>query len=294
MEYAIHILVILGIYVILSVSLDLIVGYTGLLSLAHAAFYGVGAYVAALLALEFRIAFEFTLVIGIVVAAVLGVLLAVPSLRVRDDYFVIASFCFQVITFSILQNWVSLTGGPVGIAGIPQPTLFGLHVVSDGAFLALVAVACAVTVVIARRLTTAPFGRVLQGIREDEVFVQSLGKDVPRYKITVFMLGAAMAAVAGILYAHYMSFIDPSSFTVMESILVISMVIIGGAGSVWGPIAGAVLLVLLPEALRFLGLPSYVAANVRQMLYGALLVVCVMFRPQGLLGRYGFETRQTG
>jgi branched-chain amino acid transport system permease protein len=129
---------------------------------------------------------------------------------------------------------------------------------------------------------------VLHAIREDEVFTRALGKNTLRYKVTAFAVSAALAASAGSLYAHYIIYIDPTSFTVMESILVISMVIIGGAGSPWGPLVGAVVLVTLPEALRFVGLPSSVAANLRQIFYGALLVIMMMFRPRGLVGRYGF------
>lgn len=139
-----------------------------------------------------------------------------------------------------------------------------------------------------RRLVNSPFGRVLRAIRENEIFALSLGKDIARYKVLVFMVGAGMAAVAGSLYASYISFIDPTSFTVMESIFIISIVIIGGAGSLGGPVIGAVLLVILPEALRFLGFPSSEAANLRQIVYGILLVLVIIVRPQGLVGRYGF------
>lgn len=135
----------------------------------------------------------------------------------------------------------------------------------------------------------SPFGRVLKAIREDEVFTQAAGKDVAAYKVLVFVIGAGMAAVAGVMYAHYISFIDPTSFTVMESIFIISIVIIGGAGSMWGPIIGAVVLVTLPELLRFIGLPSSVAANTRQIIYGGLLVAFMMWRPQGLMGEYSFR-----
>jgi len=129
----------------------------------------------------------------------------------------------------------------------------------------------------------------MHALREDEVFAQSLGKNTVRFKVVTFALSTALAASAGSLYAHYITYIDPTSFTVMESILIISMVIIGGAGSLWGPLVGAVVLVTLPEALRFVGLPSAVAANLRQIIYGSLLVVMMMFRPRGLVGKYGFN-----
>jgi len=130
---------------------------------------------------------------------------------------------------------------------------------------------------------------VLKSIREDEIFTLASGKNVAAYKVQVFMVGAGMAAIAGVMYAHYISFIDPTSFTVMESIFIISIVIIGGAGSLWGPPLGAILLVILPELLRFMGFPSSVAANIRQIIYGGLLVGFMIWRPQGLLGKYAFD-----
>jgi branched-chain amino acid transport system permease protein len=289
MEYLLHILILIGIYTILSVSLNLIVGYTGLLSIAHAAFYGVGAYIAALMALNLHSPFLVNIVCAVILSGLLGVLVGIPSLQVRDDYFVIATFAFQVIIFSVLNNWVSFTGGPMGLPGIPQPTVFGVTISSHFGFLLLVGFFCALTLWITGRIVRSPFGRVLKAIREDEVFAQTAGKNVAAHKVLVFMIGAGMAAVAGVLYAHYISFIDPTSFTVMESIFILTIVIIGGAGSMWGPVLGAVVLVVLPELLRFVGLPSAVAANLRQIIYGGLLVAMMMWRPQGLLGEYAFR-----
>lgn len=292
MEYLLHILVLIGIYTILSVSLNLIAGYTGLISIAHAAFYGVGAYVAALMALSLHSPFLVNIICAVVLCGLLGALVGIPSLRIRDDYFVIASFAFQVITFSVLNNWVSLTGGPMGLPGIPQPTIFGIQISSQVGYLLLVGVFSALTLWVTHRIVRSPFGRVLKAIREDEVFAQAAGKNVATYKVLVFVIGAGMAGVAGVIYAYYISFIDPTSFTVMESIFIISIVIIGGAGSLWGPVAGAVLLVLLPELLRSIGLPSPVAANLRQMIYGGLLIAFMMWRPRGLLGEYAFHARE--
>jgi len=292
MEYLLHILILIGIYVILSVSINLIVGYTGLLSIAHAAFYGVGAYVAALMALSLHSPFLVNTACAVVLSGVLGALVGIPSLRIRDDYFVIATFAFQIITFSVLNNWVSLTGGPMGLPGIPQPTIFGLQVSSHVGFLLLVGVFCALTLWVTHRIVRSPFGRVLKAIREDEVFAQAAGKNVAAYKVLVFVIGAGVAAVAGVMYAYYISFIDPTSFTVMELIFIISIVIIGGAGSLWGPVVGAVVLVVLPELLRFIGLPNAVAANLRQMIYGGLLVAFMMWRPRGFLGEYAFQGKE--
>jgi len=228
----------------------------------------------------------------VVLSGLLGALVGIPSLRIRDDYFVIATFAFQVIAFSVLNNWVSFTGGPMGLPGIPQPTIFGLQVSSHLGFLVLVGIFCMMTLWVTHRIVRSPFGRVLKAIREDEVFTQAAGKNVAGYKVLVFVIGAGMAAVAGVMYAYYISFIDPTSFTVMESIFIISIVIIGGAGSLWGPVVGAVVLVTLPEFLRFIGLPSSVAANLRQIIYGGLLVAFMMWRPRGFLGKYAFQGKE--
>jgi len=289
MEYLLHILILIGIYVILSVSLNLITGYAGLLSIAHAAFYGVGAYVAALLALRFHSPFFANIICAVILSGLLGAVVGIPSLRIRDDYFAIATFAFQVITFSVMNNWVSFTSGPMGLPGIPQPAIFGWKITTHYDFLIVILVFCIVTLWISHKIVSSPFGRVLKAIREDEVFALAMGKNVASSKILIFVIGAGMASVAGVMYAYYISFIDPTSFTIMESIFIISIVIIGGAGNIWGSVLGAAVLVILPEALRFLGMPSSIAANMRQIIYGALLVIFMLFRPQGFMGEYSFR-----
>lgn len=288
MEYLLHITILIGIYLLLAASLNLIAGYTGLLSIAQAAFYGIGAYTAALMALKLHAPFLLSLLSAVILSGFIGALIGIPSLRIRDDYFVIATFAFQVIAFSLLNNWVSFTGGPMGLPGIPQPSIFGWEVDSQWEYLLLLAILATALLCACHRIVHSPFGRVLMAVREDETFTLAAGKNVAMYKVLVFMIGAAAASVPGVVYAHYISFIDPTSFTVMESIFIISIVIIGGAGSFWGPVVGAVALVTLPEILRFVGMPSSIAANVRQILYGGLLVAFMMLRPQGLMGKYAF------
>lgn len=288
MDYFLHIVLIAAVYAVLAISLDLLAGHTGLLSVAHAAFYGLGAYVSALMAVHFGAGLLFAALAGMTVAALVSCIISLPSLRLHDDYFVIATFGFQIILFSVFNNWTSLTRGPLGIAGIPQASIFGWIIDSPLKFVGLAAVLAAFAYFVVWRITTAPFGWVLHAIREDEVFAQALGKNTLQFKMTAFAVSAGLAASAGSLYAHYITYIDPTSFTVMESILVISMVIIGGAGSLWGPLLGAVVLVTLPETLRFVGLPGPIAANMRQIIYGSLLIMMMIFRPRGLMGKYSF------
>ncbi|MFA6243923.1 MAG: branched-chain amino acid ABC transporter permease [Candidatus Hydrogenedentales bacterium] len=292
MGYIEHFAVVAAIYSVIAVSFNLVAGYTGQLSLAPAAFYGIGAYVVALMALRLQTPFLLNMGCAIVVCAIAGALVGIPSLRIRDEYFVIATFAFQVIVFSVLNNAVSLTGGPTGLAGIPSPVVLGWEISSRLDYLLLSGAFAAVSFWICKRLVQSPYGQVLKVIREDERYAQANGKNVAACKISIFTASAAITAAAGVIYAHYISFIDPSSFTIMESIFIISVVIIGGAGSLWGPVVGAIVLVSLPEILRFVGLPSSVAANMRQILYGGALVACMMWRPQGLIGEFSFRRNE--
>lgn len=289
MEYLLHILVITGIYIILTLSLNLVVGYTGLASLGHAAFSCIGAYVSALLALNYGLSPWLGLLIGACAAAILGALIGIPSLRLKGDYLAIATFGFGVIVYSVAKNWGAVTRGPMGLPGIPGFSFFGLQLSEVWSYLVLVSVFVSLTYFIIHRIVKSPFGRVLRGIREDEIAALAMGKDVDKHKIIVFVVGAFFAGIAGSLYAHYITFIDPSSFTVMESITILLMVVFGGMGSLAGSFVGAAMLVILPELLRFVGMPSSIAAPLRQMIYGGLLVVLMLRRPQGVLGKYRWK-----
>jgi len=289
MEYFLHILVIAGIYIILTLSLNLIVGYTGLPALGHAAFSCIGAYTSSLLALNMDLSPWFGLLIGACVAALSGIVIGYPAVRLKGDYLALATFGLGVIVYSIAKNWVSFTRGPMGLPGIPGFSIFGFQLSEIWSYLLLVLVFVVITVFVINRIVNSPFGRILRSIREDEIASEALGKDTTKYKILVFIIGAFFAGIAGSLYAHYITFIDPSSFTVMESITILLMVIFGGMGSISGSIVGAVVLVVFPELLRFLGMPSSIAAPMRQMIYGLLLIVLMLKRPQGIMGAYRFK-----
>jgi branched-chain amino acid transport system permease protein len=289
MEYFLHILVIAGIYIILTLSLNLIVGFTGLPALGHAAFSCIGAYTSSLLALNMGLSPWLGLVIGACVAALSGVIIGYPAVRLKGDYLALATFGLGVIIYSIAKNWVSLTRGPMGLPGIPGFSIFSFQLSEIWSYLLLVLVFVGITVFIINRIVNSPFGRILRSIREDEIASQALGKDTVKHKLLVFIIGAFFAGIAGSLYAHYITFIDPSSFTVMESITILLMVIFGGMGSIPGSIIGAVLLVVFPELLRFLGMPSSIAAPMRQMIYGLFLIVLMLKRPQGIMGVYKFK-----
>lgn len=289
MDYIINILIFVFIYTILSSSLNLIAGYAGLLSLAHAALFSVGAYVVALMALHFDSLFPLYTILGATSAGLLGVIIGFPGLRIRDDYFVVATFGFQVITFHVLNNLVDFTGGPLGLSNIPRPRFLWWELTSQWQLLLLAVAVTVFTLFISYLIINSPYGRILTAIRENEKFTLSLGKNIAYYKTTVFIIGANLAAIAGGLYAYYISYIDPTSFTVMESVFIISIVIVGGAGSFWGPVIGSSILVILPELIRYLGLPGSLAGNVRQMIYGALLTILMVWRPKGIAGKFVFK-----
>jgi len=289
MEYLLHILLIAGIYVILTLSLNLIVGYTGLPALGHAAFSCIGAYTSSLLALNMGLSPWIGLMAGACIAALSAIIIGYPAVRLKGDYLALATFGLGVIVYSIAKNWVSLTRGPMGLPGIPGFSVFGFQLSEIWSYLLLVLVFVILTIFVINRIVNSPFGRILRSIREDETASKALGKDTTKYKLLVFIIGAFFAGIAGSLYAHYITFIDPSSFTVMESITILLMVIFGGMGSISGSVAGAVILVIFPELLRFLGMPSSIAAPMRQMIYGLLLIVLMLKRPQGIMGAYRFK-----
>ncbi len=275
MEYLLHLLIMICIYSILAQSLSLVAGYSGQISLAHAGFYGIGAYTTALLSVNFGTPPMLNLLLAMLLSGIVAFTVAKVAVKTIDDYYVIITLGIQVVIYSIMNNWQSVTNGPLGIAGIPPFSIFGVAVESNWAFLLLSAILAATVWFVLHNVMSSPFGRVLRALSEDEVYTGSLGKNVGQAKVVSFVVSGMLASIAGVLYAHYISYIDPTSFTLDESIFILSIVIIGGMRKLWGVFLAAAFLVLLPEALRFVGLPSSVAANVRQIVYGVALVVVI-------------------
>lgn len=286
MEYLIHIAIIFTIYGILALSLDLVVGYTGLLSAAHAALYGIGAYTVAILATKFGVSFFVGTLIGMVVSAIAALVIGIAVSRFRDDFYVLATLGMTVIVGNLFLNLQSITRGPLGIPGIPRPHIGSFIFSENSYFLILGLIALALVYLFCEWLTSSSFGRVLKAVREDEQALQVFGYKTHYYKLIIFMIGGALAALAGGLYASYITFIDPYTFSVAESVLMIAIVILGGLSNNRGAILGALILVLLPEVLRFVGFPNDIAAQMRQVIYGLMLVVLMIYRPQGMIGEY--------
>lgn len=286
MEYFIHLAILVSIYSILGVSLNLIVGYTGLLSVTQAAFYGIGAYATAIMMTSHGVNFFVSLILGMIIAGLAALLIGYVLSKFDGDYFALGSFGFNIILFSIFLNWQSLTRGPLGIPGIDRPSVFGYEFSSNISFLVLAALIAIGVYFFSQRLVKSSFGRVLKAIREDEKAIQVFGYNTRNYKLAIFTIGAMLAAIAGSLFASYITFIDPSSFTLNESIFILAIIILGGLANNKGAVWGAVFLILLPEALRFVGFPSDIAAQMRQVVYGLILILLMLYRPQGLMGEY--------
>ncbi len=286
MEYLIHLAILISIYGILGLSLNLVVGYTGLLSVTQAAFYGIGAYATAILLTSAGWNFFPAMLVGMVVSGVLALAIGFVLSKFKDDYYALGSFGFNIIIYSIFLNWQSLTRGPLGIPGISRPSIFGFAFTDNISFLILSVVLLALVFGVCHYVTKSSFGRVLKAVREDEEAIGVFGYRTLWYKLAIFVVSAMLAAVAGSLFASYITFIDPSSFALMESIFILAIIILGGLASNKGAVLGAVCLILLPEILRFVGFPDDIAAQMRQVTYGVLLILLMIFRPQGLVGEY--------
>ncbi|MFW5739048.1 MAG: branched-chain amino acid ABC transporter permease [Myxococcota bacterium] len=289
MSYFVNLFIYLNVYAVLALSLNLVTGYTGLVNLAHAAFFGVGAYVASMAMIHFGWGFLPATGIAIAAAAILSLAISLPSLRFASSYFVISSLAVQTLTFSILYNWTDVTHGPYGLSEIPRPRFFGWEASSLGGMALVSAIAAVVCGLILYGVLRSPWGRLLEAIRDDELAARGLGKRARVAKIQANAIACGMAAVAGSLYASYVGFIDPTTFTLEESILLLSMVLIGGTGNVRGPIVGAAVMLGIRESLRFLDIPDPMAPHLRAMAYGLLLVVIAHKRPQGIAGKYRFR-----
>jgi ABC-type branched-subunit amino acid transport system permease subunit/ABC-type branched-subunit amino acid transport system ATPase component len=291
MDYLLHILVMVSLYAILAASFNLLIGFAGLFALSQAAFFGVGAYATAILATRLGLPFPLPIIAGVLLAAAVGIVVALPALRIGGDHLVVVTLALQIIAIAIMVNWRSLTGGTDGIAGIPKLVFFGVRLDTPGRFLPVALLGAVVSLWIAWRLASSPFARAVRAMRESEAAAQAVGKNIVAIKLAVFAFSAGLAAIAGGLYAHYISFVSAETFTLDVTIYVLAMVILGGTGNLWGSVLGAVILTALPELLKFVALPPDIADKSRQILYGLALIVMLLLRPQGLLPEIGTRRR---
>ncbi|MCX5717816.1 MAG: branched-chain amino acid ABC transporter permease [Nitrospirae bacterium] len=283
-DYLIDIAVLSGIYIILAQGLNIVVGFTGLLNLGFVAFYAIGAYSYALLNTKLGMGFWASLPLSVMLVTLSGFILAIPALRLRGDYLAIVTLGFGEIVRLVLNNWDSFTKGPNGIGGIEPPNIFGMQISKLGHFYYFIIIFVLLAVFIIRRVSASRIGRAWIAIREDEIASSSIGINTTAYKLYSFAFGAFWAGLAGVLFAAKMQFVSPESFTFMESVLVLCMVILGGLGSIPGVVLGAIILVMLPEMLREVQL-------YRMLALGSGLVMLMIFRPQGLMGGKGVSFR---
>ena len=277
--YQTNIMISALIYVMLGLGLNIVVGLAGLLDLGYVAFYAVGAYSYALLNLHFGLSFWVLLPVGGALGALFGILLGFPVLRLRGDYLAIVTLGFGEIIRLILENWNDFSFGPSGIANIPRPSLFGMDLSFHGStiFVYYIMIAlCIFTIFVVNRLQDSRIGRAWIALREDEVACQAMGIDKAKTKLTAFALGATWAGMGGVMFAAKTTFVNPASFTIWESIIILCIVVLGGMGSVIGVIVGALVLILLPEYLRAF-------SEYRMLIFGILLVVMMVFRPGGIV-----------
>ena len=275
--YILHLAILAGIYIILAVSLNLIIGFAGQVSLGHAAFYGIGAYASTLAALSWNVPYPLAVLAAVLVSGLCGLALGLPTLRLKEDYLAIVTLGFGVIIDLVIRN-LEITGGPDGIVGVPTPVILGLSFRDPFLYLLLVGLGVGFTLLFTYLLVNSYHGRALKAIRDHEITAQVMGINSPAYKVAVFALAAGLAGLAGSLFAHYIKHINYESFGLHTSIMIVCMVVLGGMGSILGSVAGAVILTVLPETLR--GFQAY-----QDLIYGGLLVALLIWRPQGLLGR---------
>jgi branched-chain amino acid transport system permease protein len=272
-----HVLVLAGLFILMALGFDLVLGYLGELSLGHAAFFGIGAYATALLTRHLDVPFPVDLLLAGAFTGVAGFLIGAPSLRLKGPYFAIVTFGFAEILHLVALNWTSVTRGPMGLPDIPHPKLGAFGITSELGYYYLILTLIAVAVLVTRRLLDSTVGHALLAIRENDELAAATGIPTFRYKLFVFIIGMIFTGVAGSVYARYVHFVDPTAFSFYYTVTVVSMVIVGGQGSIAGTILGALTFTLLPEYLR-------VVEGARLVIFGALLMAAIVFMPDGLRG----------
>jgi len=285
MDYTLHLIVLVLIYASLVVSLDLLIGHTGILSFAHAAFYGIGAYATASLTVYGGWDWFSAMVAAVVITAAIAALVGIPTLRLGGDYFILAMFGFQLIVITLILNLEPITNGPFGIRNVPRPSIGSFQVQSGFGMALFVAAVTGIVFWVHWRFARSPMKAMLHAIRDDETVAMALGIDVVRTKIVVFAIGAGFAALSGSLMAFYFRYVTANSFVLSTIILLWAMLFVGGSCSIAGAIAGPAILVLFPELFRFVGGEGLDIPNIQEALYGLLLILVMIFRPQGLAGR---------
>ena len=294
LNFFLLILIYSGIYALMSIGQNIITGYGGMLSLTQAGFFAIGSYATAILTTQFGWSFWATLPVAFVVSALFGLLIGLPTLRLKGDYLAIATLGFGEIVRNVLNNWDSLTNGPMGIQRIPMPVIFGFTInpYKKYAFLVMVIVFVIIAYFLFQRLARSRMGRALSAVREDEIAAQSMGINITKYKVYAFILGASVAGIAGSLQATFTLSVTPGTYTFMVSVMVLCMVVLGGMGNFKASILGAFIIQFISYFPQLTGLSSVIPPQFKQILFGLILVVMMIWRPQGILGREATRYRK--
>ena len=279
MEYLISLAVMIGIYVILSSSFNLIIGFGGLISIAHPIFFALVAYTTGLLAIHFGTHPVLAVLAGTALAFAASIMLSLPSLRISGDYLLITSIGFQLGLLEVIKH-LSLTGGASGLGNIPN-VVEGPN--RSAIFAAISCLMAAAVVLAIRWLLKGPYGLVITAMRDDELAFSALGRNAMKIKLAIFAIGSGFAGLAGGIYAYYYQYLSPDQFEIMLSSMLLTMVVVGGMGSQLGPVVGTVLLLLLPQAISFLNLPPSVMAPLQGVIFTLLVIIFLFLRPQGLV-----------
>jgi branched-chain amino acid transport system permease protein len=282
--YLIHLAILIGIYLILALALQINIGFTGQFNLGIIAFFGVGAYTSALLTLN-GFPFIFGIIMAGIISMIFGFILAIPTNKLKGDYLALATLGFSFVVYAVLLNWVELTRGPLGLPGIPKPEIFGFVFKDNLLFLILTILITVISYFVVKRITSGEFGSVLAAIRDDELAAKTLGKNTEKMKMYSLGISAFFAGIAGSLYASYITFIDPSSFTFLQIIPLLLIIVVGGIASLRGTLIATIIIILLPEPLRFIGFPSSIIGPMRQIIYAIILLVILIYFPKGLFGK---------
>lgn len=276
-DFWMHVIIMIGVFSILSMGLNVIIGYAGQFALGHAAFYGIGAYTAALLMIHLELSFWLVLPLSAIITAVFGFLLALPVIRLRGDYLGIVTLGFGEIIRLIFVNWVDVTRGPMGLPGISAPTIFGYTFSGKIEYYYLILILVVITYIVIHKIVHSGIGLNMLTIREDERLAEAIGIRPNKYKIVAFTIGAFFAGIAGAFWATYISYISPDTFRYLDSVNILAMVILGGSGNLAGSILGATILVVTPELLRYV-------SEYRMLLLGLAIVLMMIFKPKGFWG----------
>ncbi|NTV33119.1 MAG: branched-chain amino acid ABC transporter permease [Deltaproteobacteria bacterium] len=286
-NYAMRVIIYIYLYIVLALGLNVVMGFTGLLNIGHAAFYAMGAYTTAILMTGYGVSFWWTVPIGMGLGVLMGLAIGFPTLRLRDDYLAMVTLGFGQIVYIVANNWMSLTRGPRGIPGIPAPSLemFNWRIVIDNytSYYYLILLFVALTIYACVRVRDSRVGLAWMAIREDEDVAAVMGIHLGFYKTLAFAFSAALGALAGSFFSVFQSFVSPNSFTILESVVIVTIPILGGLGSIPGTIVGAVLMIGLPEVFRS-------ASEYRMVAVGAFMVLMMIFKPEGLFGKKLFQT----